>query len=73
MAKKLTYEEVKNFVEIESNSGCKLLSTNYKNSEELLLFQCKCDNEFTARFTNFVSQNKRQCNGCGKNKRVQKM
>jgi len=65
MAKKATYEEVKHFVEIESNSGCKLLSQIYNNCEEKLLFRCACGAEFSTKYTKFKSQNKRQCNECG--------
>ena len=44
--KKLTYQEVKHFVETESNSGCKLLSEEYKNNSTNMLFQCKCGAKF---------------------------
>jgi len=63
--KKLTYQEVKHFVETESNSGCKLLSEEYKNNSTNMLFQCKCGSEFKTTFANFKSQSKQQCNKCG--------
>lgn len=65
MARKLTYEEVKCFIETESGSGCKLLSEEYIGARDSLLIQCKCDNKFKATFNNFKSKNKRQCNKCG--------
>lgn len=63
--KKLTYKEVKYFIETESNSGCKLLSKKYKNSTERLLLKCKCGNDFKTTFDQFKHQSKRQCNDCG--------
>jgi len=72
--KSSTYEIIKNFVEIESQSGCKLLSKEYV-SNTILYFECKCENEFSTTFNNFKNNNKRQCNDCGKesekNKRKQ--
>jgi hypothetical protein len=65
----LRFEDVKHYVEIESNSGCKLLSTEYNRNSDLLHFQCKCGNDFWAQYFNFTHGNKRQCNECGlKNK-----
>jgi hypothetical protein len=68
MTKKLIYEEVKSFIEIESNSGCKLLTTRekYKTTKENLLIKCKCGNEFEVSFMRFKGKNKKQCNDCSK-------
>lgn len=44
LANAFTYKQVKEFIEIESNSGCKLLSKEYKNSNIELKIQCKCGN-----------------------------
>lgn len=65
MAKKYTYTEVKHFIEIESKSGCLLISKEYKNCGEKLLLKCKCGNEFQTSFNSFKFNNKKQCNKCG--------
>lgn len=60
-----TYEYVKNFIEVKSNSGCKLLSTEYINMNKLLLLQCKCgNNDFKVSFSKFKLSEKRKCNEC---------
>lgn len=61
---KYTYEEVKYFVEVESDSGCKLLSGKYINNNTKMTFHCKCGNDFKTTFAKFKSSNKRQCNQC---------
>lgn len=71
MGKKLTIEEVKNFVEVASNSGCELLSVEYKNNNELLSFKCKCGTPFPTTFDKFKTRNKRQCNDYGNILRAQ--
>lgn len=73
MAKKLTYEEVRSFIEKESDSGCKLLSTEYKNSKTKLELKCKCRKIFETSWNQFQSRNKRQCNECGRESSVNKM
>lgn len=65
MAKKYTYTEIKHFIEVESRSGCLLLSKEYKNCGEKLLFKCRCGSEFQTSFNTFKFNNKRQCNQCG--------
>lgn len=67
--RRLDYSYVKNFIDYESKSGCKLLSTNYKNTDDKLKIQCKCGNEFEANFYNFKNHNSRQCKSC---RRIQK-
>ena len=59
-------DKVRQLIEVESNSGCKLLSNEYKNANTILKLQCKCGNEFATAFTSFTYANKRQCNDCGK-------
>ena len=59
-----SYEYIKNFIEVESDSGCKLLSKEYKDTESRLLIQCKCNNVFSTTFTTFRRDNKRQCDDC---------
>jgi hypothetical protein len=72
MSKKLTFERVKNFIEIESNSGCELLSTEYNGKRENLIIQCKCGKCFTTSYDSFKYNNKRSCDECGINARVDK-
>lgn len=60
----LTNDEVKEYVEL--NSDCKLISTDYKNSNSKLLLECSCGKEFTTVFQEFKHGNKRQCNDCGR-------
>lgn len=63
--RKLSYDEVKYFIEVESNSGCKLLSKEYFDSYQKLQLECKCGSDFKVNFTEFKNGNKRQCNECG--------
>jgi hypothetical protein len=65
VAKKLTFEEVKSFIENESKSGCTLLSEKYDGSHERLLIKCKCTKDFSVAWTTFLNSKKRQCNDCG--------
>ena len=67
MVKRYTYEEVKNFIEVESNSGCKLISEQYINSKTKLKIQCKCGNIFYKSLNIFKTQ-KRQCPSCSSKK-----
>lgn len=64
-SQKLTYEEVKNFIENTSNSGCKLLSETYKNAHEKLKIQCECGNIYAVKYGHFKNSNQRQCPQCG--------
>jgi len=64
MNKKYTYESVKQFIEIESNTGCILISKEYINYDLKLEIKCKCGNHFFISFSKFKGQNKRQCNKC---------
>ena len=67
MPKKLTYEEVKCFIEITSNSDCKLQSTkeDYINTLTKITINCSCGEPFVTSFKEFKYLNKRQCNKCG--------
>ena len=62
--RKLTYEEVKHFIEFESESGCKLISEEYTGSSAKLKLRCACGREFDTSWSKFKSSNKRQCNIC---------
>lgn len=47
---KHTYEYVKNYIEEKSGGECKLISTEYINSNSPLALQCKCGNVFYKSF-----------------------
>lgn len=67
MSHKLSYEKVKHFIEIESNSGCKLLTKEYIRNDKNLEIRCACGNKFETTYANFVYNSKRQCDSCGIN------
>lgn len=71
MARKLSYEEIKSYIEGKEGNGCKLLSTVYKNAHEKLLIQCACGEEFEVRFYTFKNGQK-QCSKCSIEKRAKK-
>ena len=65
MSKKFTYEEVKNYIEIESNSGCKLLSTEYLGVFNVLSILCSCGkNIFNRTLHDFKQQKQYLCLEC---------
>lgn len=64
MSKRKTIEEVKCYIEIESNSGYKLLSTEYNNAKEKLILQCDKGHIYDATYSDF-KQHKR-CSECKK-------
>lgn len=65
---KLTYEEVKMYV--EENSNCKLISTEYEKAIAKMKFICNCGNIFETTFSKFKSRNKRQCNQCSGREKI---
>jgi len=64
MPPKLTYEKVKHFIEVESESDCILMSEEYIKSKEDLQIKCPCGDLFYASFNMFKHNNKRTCNDC---------
>ena len=68
MGRRLKYEDVKNFIENESESGCKLLSEEYKNNTSKLKIECKCGEVFTPTLKAFKAMGVRQCRNCSNNK-----
>jgi len=56
-----SYEKVKHYVEVESGSGCKLLSTEYNGVLEPLTFQCFCGNIFKKPFNQFKDYGAQHC------------
>lgn len=73
MSVETLYKKVKNFIEVESNSGCKLLSKEYINNSTKMLFKCSCGNIFQTSFSKFKDRNKRQCNQCSNKNRANKL
>lgn len=63
MPRKKTYEEVKNFIEVKSKSGCELISNDYVKNSALLEIKCECNNLFSVSYNSF-QQGKQQCNEC---------
>lgn len=73
LSTKKKYADIKHFVEIESKSGCKLLSDVYTGySDRNLVMQCVCGEVFTTSWNNFYRVGKRQCNECGSNIKAKK-
>lgn len=58
------YEDIKNYIEVESGSGCKLLSDTYTKSTDKLLIQCKCGAKFNVSFDKFKSRGQQRCKKC---------
>lgn len=59
-----TIEYIKYFIEIESKSNCKLISTEYIDAHKLLELECNCGNPFKKNWNKFYSANQRTCNDC---------
>jgi len=66
MGKYFTYTEVKNFIEIESQSNCKLISKEYIKSSKKIIIECACGEQFETTLDSFKRANKRQCNKCSR-------
>jgi len=62
---KYDHSYVKNFIEVESGSGCRLLSEEYINSSFKMELRCKCGEVFSTDFDTFKGASKMQCNKCG--------
>lgn len=62
--RRLDYQEIKHFIEVESGSGCKLTSKSYKNNKSKIRIQCKCGNEFSTLFLLFRDVDRRKCDVC---------
>ncbi|PBG99918.1 hypothetical protein BGV10_12135, partial [Clostridioides difficile] len=64
MTQRLMYEDVKEFIEL--NSECILLSKEYKNNSSNLILKCKCGNVFERSLDTFKRQKEgmRLCQKC---------
>lgn len=68
---RLSYDEVKKYIEVYSNSGCSLITEEYINNTTPIEIKCACGNIFFTTFNQFKTMNKQQCNDCGKKKRIE--
>ena len=68
--RKLSYREVKQFIEVDSRSGCQLISKEYNSTQEKLIIKCKCGNEYQTKWNHFKNSNQRQCPECGTKMRL---
>lgn len=66
MIRKLTYKEVKEYIE---SKECILLDEVYINTSEKLNIQCKCGNTYQVDFSTF-KKGQQQCKECGMKKRT---
>lgn len=64
MSKKLTYDEVKEFIELKEY---KLISDTYVNANQKILIMCKCGYKYEVVFASFKSG--RRCPRCSKKER----
>lgn len=62
MQKRWTIDEIKKFV--ESNSDSKLLTTEYHGFSQKLEFECACGNKFEKTFKKFKNNHQRKCDVC---------
>lgn len=67
---KLTTGDIREFIEVESSSGCKLITEHIENSQSKIELLCACKNKFTTTFSYYKHENKRQCNECGNSNRA---
>lgn len=64
MKKRLTIEEIRR--RAAELSGCEVLSEEYRNNREPLLFRCRCGAEFWKSWNEFQDQGHNLCNACAK-------
>lgn len=67
---RFSFQYVEDFV--ISNSECALVSTDYTNDRSKLKFRCKCGNVFETTFDTFRHKNKRTCDVCSEQIRIEK-
>lgn len=66
LPKKLTYEEVKQWV--DENTECELLSTDYVNCDSKLTFRCYCGEIFARSLYHFKNRGQVTCRSCSNKK-----
>lgn len=66
---KISYSEIKKYIEIESKSGCELITCQdeYINTHQKIRIMCKCGNEFETSYHIFTRKINptQQCKQCG--------
>lgn len=65
---KFTIENIQMVLDKETD-GVKILSKEYINNRQKILFLCSCGKEYQMNVLSFVSGKKRYCNYCAKSKR----
>lgn len=73
MAEKFSYNDIKNYIEVDSQSNCKLLTSideyndnSYNTTINLKILCGICNKiEYETSFNKFKHRKKRQCNECG--------
>lgn len=63
MPKRLTLEDVEQYLKLNCSDECTLISTEYKNVETKMLFKCKCGNHFLRNFHK-LQLGRHNCNNC---------
>jgi DNA-directed RNA polymerase subunit RPC12/RpoP len=63
MPLRLSYDYVRNIVE---KAGCKLVSKEYKNTNERLLIKGVCGHEYLISFSNFYGKHRYKCPKCAR-------
>lgn len=58
-----TIYNIRNYISI-NNINCKLLSSNYTNNQDKMLWECSCGTPFKCSWQDFYN-GKHQCNDCG--------
>jgi len=56
-----SYDYIKNYIEVESKSNCKLISDKYTGVLQILKVQCYCGNIFNVSFNRFFNGDQRRC------------
>lgn len=62
---KWDFSSVKHYIELESESGCKLLSREFIDTNQQLMIECTCKNIFYSSLKYFKYNKKQQCDQCG--------
>lgn len=65
MAKKFSYDKVKEMIEKEN---CELISKKYINRNEKLKIKCECGDIFETSLASFINNKKHTCRKCSNNK-----
>lgn len=61
---RLTKKDIKKYIEIDSESNCRLIECNYKNANSIIKIECSCGKNFKTTFNEFKWNNRRRCEKC---------